>query len=339
MAGRPKSTPRSDSRTRRSRRPATPPPTWDERLINFLAPWKPEFAGLLLFLAAAIILLALAGLTRSSLLRPVSSLLRQLAGWGAYPLLLSVVAAGLYLLLRRSGRPLRVAPARLIGFELILASLMALVHLAMGEGLPGALRGRGGGLIGWALSDPLREYLGPLLTALILIGLLLLGGAVLFGVRWGDVVRWLSLASLQLHAWADDLEQDVALRRTARQVRPLPAAPSQAALPERRLRPAPPAGDELIIIDDSAPGGGPAPKRDGRLPPYELLDEGASLALSPEEIDAKKQLIEQTLLDFGLPALVTEIRRGPAVTQFGVQPGYLVRPRPDGVPRQYKVRV
>jgi S-DNA-T family DNA segregation ATPase FtsK/SpoIIIE len=45
------------------------------------------------------------------------------------------------------------------------------------------------------------------------------------------------------------------------------------------------------------------------------------------------------LLDFGLPAKVVEVRRGPAVTQFGVEPGYVERPGPDGVLRQQKVRV
>jgi S-DNA-T family DNA segregation ATPase FtsK/SpoIIIE len=61
--------------------------------------------------------------------------------------------------------------------------------------------------------------------------------------------------------------------------------------------------------------------------------------LTPEQIDAKKTTIEQTLLDFGLPAQVTEIRRGPAVTQFGVQPGYIERAGPDGELKQHKVRV
>ena len=49
--------------------------------------------------------------------------------------------------------------------------------------------------------------------------------------------------------------------------------------------------------------------------------------------------IEETLLDFGLPARVVEVRRGPAVTQFGVEPGYVERPGPDGELKQQKVRV
>ena len=61
--------------------------------------------------------------------------------------------------------------------------------------------------------------------------------------------------------------------------------------------------------------------------------------MSKDEIDAKKQIIEQTLADFRLPAAVTEIRRGPAVTQFGVLPGYIEKTGPDGQPKQQKVRI
>ena len=98
--------------------------------------------------------------------------------------------------------------------------------------------------------------------------------------------------------------------------------------------------DELLIIDDSAPNGrARSRRRSSQLPPLTLLEEGGSISLSPAEIDEKKAIIEQTLSDFGLPATVTEIRRGPAVTQFGVEPGYVERPGPDGQLKQQKVRV
>src|SRR5690606_9790645 len=43
--------------------------------------------------------------------------------------------------------------------------------------------------------------------------------------------------------------------------------------------------------------------------------------------------------DFGLRGDVTEIQRGPSVTQFGVTPGYLEGTGPDGEPMMKKVRV
>ncbi|NJN54209.1 MAG: hypothetical protein HC804_05285 [Anaerolineae bacterium] len=33
------------------------------------------------------------------------------------------------------------------------------------------------------------------------------------------------------------------------------------------------------------------------------------------------------------------MQRGPAITQFGVEPGYVEKPGPDGEPKQHKVRI
>ncbi len=67
--------------------------------------------------------------------------------------------------------------------------------------------------------------------------------------------------------------------------------------------------------------------------------EGISLQVSPGEIEAKQRIIEKTLADFGLPARVTGVRHGPSITQFGVAPGYIERPGPDGELQRQKVRV
>lgn len=58
-----------------------------------------------------------------------------------------------------------------------------------------------------------------------------------------------------------------------------------------------------------------------------------------QEIQQRKETIEQTLADFGIPAEVTQIRRGPAVTQYGVTPGYIERTGPDGQITRHKIRI
>ena len=45
--------------------PAQPPPTWDEKFINSMLPWRIEIAGIALFLFAMITLLALPGVTQA----------------------------------------------------------------------------------------------------------------------------------------------------------------------------------------------------------------------------------------------------------------------------------
>jgi len=60
-----------------------------------------------------------------------------------------------------------------------------------------------------------------------------------------------------------------------------------------------------------------------------------------DEADArmKAEIIENTLNDFGIPGHVTEWSRGPVVTQFGVEPGYVEHQDRDGTMRRFKIRV
>jgi S-DNA-T family DNA segregation ATPase FtsK/SpoIIIE len=79
--------------------------------------------------------------------------------------------------------------------------------------------------------------------------------------------------------------------------------------------------------------------RDARLPPLDLLDAGSQAVQNEAELREKEAIIVQTLAHFGLPARVVSMRQGPAVTQFGVEPGFIERPASDGRPRLHKVRV
>ncbi len=62
--------------------------------------------------------------------------------------------------------------------------------------------------------------------------------------------------------------------------------------------------------------------------------------ISEEEIRQRSRIIEETLAAFGVPVRVVEVNRGPTVTQFGIQPGYIERvDRKTGTIRREKVKV
>jgi S-DNA-T family DNA segregation ATPase FtsK/SpoIIIE len=313
------------------------PPTWDEQLINRLIPWRTELVGMVLFLLAIITLLALMGLTQAGWLNTWKSFLWEAFGWGNYPLILLAAGAGIHLTLQRVERPYHIRPHQIIGFELILLAALPLSHQLTGATLAQAHLGQGGGLVGWALSAPLLDFLGPLITGLLYGGLLLWGVSLLIGLRWEDVLQALALVSSRLGQFAQKIAPDEEVIVTYGSTN---VAATAVPAPQIALGDDDPDDDELLIIDDSAPNGRTTVRRrNSQLPAFELLEEGGSISLSPEEIDNKKEIIEQTLADFGLPATVTEIRRGPTVTQFGVEPGYVERPGPDGQPKLQKVRV
>lgn len=288
-----------------ARLPSPPPPTWDERLIRILLPWRLELVGLL---AVIVGFIGLSGLGPTWL----GQMARQLAGWGIYPLFLSLALLGVHVVLRRTGRPFLFRPGQIIGFELMFIAALPLSYYFSQADLAAAYAGRGGGLLGWALAVLLLDFLGPVLTLSLYLTFFVWGLALVLQVEWEAILLALANLSIRLKEWA-------------KQQQPLtPAPPQQVSV----NRPGP------ISQPLAVPAG-----RDRRLPPLTLLQPGVTVRLSPAEIDKKKKIIEQTLRDFGLTGTVTDIQSGPAVTQFGVTPGYLERPGPDGSPQQYKVRI
>lgn len=302
------------------------PITWDERLVEAMLARRREIGGILLLLFALISLLALAGLTQSSLLGWWTRLLRQIFGWGAFVVSIALAIAGLRLALGRFDRAIHIEPARVVGVIILIVVALGLGHLAGGYSLRDAFIGRGGGLVGWALSEPSFDFFGPLLASLIYLALFVWASMLITGRTWEDVHRGLLAISARLAAWADRVDPDrvdvvgTADRGTAIvSTRPTPDA-VQALI------------DEPESFDDQR-------RRDPRLPAIDLLERGETLTRAGDEIAWKSKRIEDTLYDFGLPAKVVEVRRGPAVTQFGVEPGFIERPGPDGEVKQQKVRV
>jgi DNA segregation ATPase FtsK/SpoIIIE, S-DNA-T family len=328
------------ARSRSKRKSNNPPPTWDERLINALLPWRKEIGGVILFVLAIITLLALPGFTQAGWLGWWTSLLRQLFGWGAYPLCLSAAAGGLHVAFSKVERPYNITPTQVIGFELILLTALPLSHQLTNATLPDAYLGRGGGLVGWALSTPLLDFFGPLLTGLFYLSLLLYGLGLMVQVGWIDILRTLHNISNFLAGVAATVappEETETAEETAVEaapVRPLPPQSNLAAPP-----PQPPPTAAPIINNQQPIAPKPASRRSRRLPHISLLESGGSFGLPEAEIERKKQIIEQTLADFGIPAQVTQIRRGPSVTQFGVEPGYLERTDADGEVQLKKIRI
>ena len=63
------------------------------------------------------------------------------------------------------------------------------------------------------------------------------------------------------------------------------------------------------------------------LPPLALLRPGDKHAATNQGNDDRAHIIEQTLASHGVDATVSEINEGPAITQFGITPGWDVKTR------------
>lgn len=305
--------------------------TWDETVIRGLIPLRVELAGLVLLILAGSSLLGLWGMTESGWLDWWTLFWRQLLGWGAQVLFLGAALGGAHLLLRRVPRPFQVRAMQILGAELILLAALPLSHYAVGAGLPGAYLGLGGGLAGWALAAPMIDFLGPFLTVTFYVLVLFWGVALLGGASWQRTLAAMESLAQQLRRWSREMEPG-----------PRPPRPSHQVADEEIIEEAsqgmPAIIDHAPVIRPQTPVLAPG-QRDPRLPELGILEQGALISMTDEEIENKRRIIEQTLRDFGLRGKVTEIRRGPSVTQFGVTPGYLERTGPDGEPMRKKVRI
>jgi len=59
-----------------------------------------------------------------------------------------------------------------------------------------------------------------------------------------------------------------------------------------------------------------------QLPSVDLLDKPTATEFSPAEMERRAKIIEEALGSYGVEAKVVETNPGPAVTQFGVEPGW-----------------
>jgi DNA segregation ATPase FtsK/SpoIIIE, S-DNA-T family len=318
--------------------------TLDEWLVEAAAPWRVEIVAAAVIVVGVTTLAALAGAPFGTPGELWVRLLRQALGWGSWIAGLSLVAGGLHVILRRAGRSWSIHALQIIGFEIAFAAALALTHLGSASDEDTALYlaagGRGGGYVGWALSAPLVEGFGALLTWLVLAAVWSTGTALLFRVSRQDVQGWFLRVSAAMQAWAERIQQQT-------------AAPSpESGQPQKRIRaerkeetPASPQRPALVksepaemVIAHAQTKMRIAP-RPAHLPSLDLLEEGTPVAYSEEEVRRKAAIIESTLLDFGVPVRVLEVRRGPAVTQFGIAPLYIERSAANGQVREHKVRV
>ncbi|GIV84089.1 MAG: hypothetical protein KatS3mg052_1096 [Candidatus Roseilinea sp.] len=320
--------------------------------------WR-ALASATLSLLGAITLLTLLGLNTGGLIARWASLLQHALGAGAVPLCLLMIGAGLLAFSNAPLRPTRRTWVRIIAGEIAFLSFLALMHsLAFGaDPYQLARDGGGGGAAGWVLAELLWRALGVQAgqgaTLLRLIAILI-WSALLALSAFVAAAPWLqSAARVQARPVADAYAPSTTTKRNpppepraedaspSQPIRseqlPLPDPTAHRAEDRQSAKPAPIKSQAVIIKDGERDANGtaklkaakpklPAPRPDA-LPPLTLLRASKPTGTARSDADARRRadIIETTLAQFGLSGKVVEIRRGPTVTQFGIEPGYVDR--------------
>jgi S-DNA-T family DNA segregation ATPase FtsK/SpoIIIE len=342
------------------RRRKIEPPNIFETIQQHLSPLKRELVGFGLLVLAVITLLSLLSITSGAVSDSWAALLCQLFGWGAIPVALGVGWLGVLLLwgsLRDETEPLLRWDV-IIGIELVFVAGLSLFHLLVGgdEALSTAQAGAGGGIVGWAISSMLANATGRLGAGAILALLFLAGVGLLMGFSSAAPPSWLasirSLRSAQgvpgeeilgshrlsrlaggITTWLSGLgqvDEELVIEKQP---------PQKRKAPKRRKPQVRPEIEDLPLRSQADESPARAARRSSDLPPLDLLVPSSKDPSRKADSRYQAQIIEETLHGFGVPVEVREINVGPAVTQFGVEPGYIERPGPEGTVRRHRVRV
>lgn len=304
-------------------------------------PW-----GILLAAIGAITIIALLSTDQGTLSRAWSLFLRQVFGLGAYPVAILFLVAGIWLLIYDSmEQPPTLEWRTIVGAELLFFASLGLLHVtATSEYLALAYQGQRGGYVGWSLRQITVPLLGQtlsisLLASLIVIGLFLASGLTAARVWWRARWLWAKLGATirslikQRRAKAaeraqrrrrESLERAKRARQRANQTRDTSAQGQQ--------EPSRPQSAQASVSSAEVRTTSPS------LPSLDLLLVDTKVEGGDADARHRADIIEETLAAFGIPAEVVEWHRGPVVTQFGVEPGYIERSGRNGETRR-KVRV
>ena len=281
---------------------------------------KREITGIVLVLIGLLTLLSALSAQSGQLTRWWTNLLQKWVGWGAYTLPLLLLVLGGWFLLSRVEHLPKLNLERVSGAVLIFANLLVWFELvARSFQLTGD--SSAGGQLGDAIYQVFESLLGKAGTVLVLIAWFLIGLVMLLDLSMADLAAW---ATEKLQRFTKKIDQDV---RTKRQERLQKKTETQTkleevALAEPPFKPIPVQEnqDNSRILESE----GQNLKPEWKMPkPVELLEPVKAALVDSESDEDRARVIEETLRSFNAPANVVEIRRGPTITMFGVEPDYL----------------
>jgi S-DNA-T family DNA segregation ATPase FtsK/SpoIIIE len=283
---------------------------------------KLDLLGIAMVLVGLLTLLSLVSSKNGWLSSRYLAVIGMGFGWGMYLLPLGLMVLGLWLILRHFERLPQLEPGRLIGLFLFYFLLLGWLHFFSFPSNQQAIydlaaRSQGGGYIGGLLFAILQPNLGLEGAAIILIAGTLIALVFFLDKSVPELFSWLnpifSTIKSTLAGWTDRLfakSRQTLVNDSPNTVGQVSTAASPAAGVGPSLGLVSP--DEAVEI------------RQWVLPALDqILEEGGEMSFDDEFDRQRARLIEDTLASFGAPAKVVEINRGPTITQFGVEPGYI----------------
>jgi len=278
---------------------------------------KLDVVGTIMAVVGVLTILVLFSAQRSIVTESLMSVLSRTFGWGIYVLPVGLIAMGLWLILRRIEKLPPLTLERATGILILFLWLLATMHsiIAVPEMADqAAMDGAGGGYMGAMFEKTLFKYLGAGGAVVALIAWLFIAVTMTFDIEIQDMFKWAPPLVVSLR-------QSLAQRLS----KPETLSPEDAEVAANGFtplhRPEP-------VVDETPATGMPVTTIkateaviEWKLPDVKnILESGNAPEINEEFIQQRAKLIQETLASFGAPVQVVEINRGPAITQFGVEP-------------------
>ena len=336
---------------------------------------KVDIAGIVLVAISLLTLFSLISLNRGTVTETWIRILHLVFGLGGYLVPLGLGAIGFWLVLANFDEKPEIDWEKPAGLALLFLLFLITAHLIASIGTAAkevAELGRGGGYVGYGLSSLLSQALGRVgawiaLAAIFVVALILLLDVTLVEFSRQVAERLQRILSTirrkrfdRDDVWMPPADVPAPKERRSiiqpRQSEPEEPAPSPQPIHSgetaRRLAGTPSSHRGTVsavperftpVPAGSARGSAPQvipSQQEWQLPAIQdILEDSVDAELSQSEVRERVATIEETLASFGVPARVIEVNQGPAVTQFGVEPGFTEKKDSKGRVKRSKVKV
>lgn len=200
--------------------------------------------------------------------------------------------------------------SRFVGFVLFIISISAFAHLfvASDEARQAAINGMAGGIVGYMISDPLRNGLGLFAAFLIIVTLLVVSLMMIFDFSFR---KWLGYGKEESD---DESEKGKVNINQPGRVSVFKMMSSKLSNMMRRRKPREDAKAPVMEIEPRI-----AKDTNWEYPPLSILKDSDEEA-NPGNIAKNVETIKKTLDTFGIKIIPGEVNVGPRVSQYTFKP-------------------
>ncbi len=333
----------SRSSSRRGQQYSRSSLTLDQRL---------NFIGGVIVLAGVLTIVALFSRSNGALTGWIAQTTSQIAGWGGVIIPLGLIIGGAVLLLRHYDKLPRISYWRLAGIILLYLNVLAWFHFFAGGGFATAKAGQGGGYTGAFFDRILANSLGVAGEAVFLVAWSVVSLLFILNLPLAEIASRINILLEKLKKPKEETPRQPMFQfikskpyKVKREspvdlpegYKPLRideenAAPiaviGRASQPERKILETREKGErspavtaETTPVVHTRVTTPPAP---WAIPAVnEILDPASPTAVQSHYDRDRARIIEETLASFDAPSRIVEIQRGPAVTQYGVEPEFI----------------